>query len=523
VNPGAGLWSSKLHDAIKPRSHILFEPDFTLYQPFLQPLLDQKDSKYKLIPKSGILWDNLNLVKSGDYLPNQELLPKGDPRLDKSNNSLLFIANLGYYPSKAYQGFPSISSLMVHQLLSAVRTHSIFHEYGLIRMLIWMRDKEKKVVYPRVITHRKKFAIEAEETCESISEIAGSDELASNFKREHDLDLQSTRHVLDRMEKANVKTPNSRRGKLQTEILHKLEPSTERTKGINHPISKDLREMEERYARQEFCSYYDEDGNPVYLDPEGTMRGPKALKRTPEYLKLLRLRSLLKHLNTNNDRAERYVLEYESIIAEQQSVEKMDTSDAQQRKNELRVALSAWKAQVDRLPPNIEPLIWQRIDERRAFRQDPPILFWDRRDAEPLVVYDRDFFPQQEMCLLDFQPKSIWPIFKGDNITKYDYFEFMLSTLFINPSQSIVRGLKALAPGADEWIIPRCPSLTNTAKGGATELDHLSIRTLNQAMLQEIMEAWMDWPFRPTKHEMISKMGSRDSWSGEDDDMESKD
>jgi transcription factor 1 len=523
VSPGAGLWSSKLHDAIKPRSHILFEPDFKLYQPFLQPLLDKKDSKYKLIPKSGILWDNLNLVKSGDYLPNQSLLPKGDPRLEKSNDSLLFIANLGYYPPKIYQGFPSISSLMVHQLLSAVRTHSIFQEYGLVRMLIWMSDKEKKVVYPRVITHRKKFSIEAEISCESISEIAGSDEFASRFRREHGLDLDGAHNVLDRMTKANIETPSARMGKLQTEALYNSETSVEGGTATIHPVLKNLNEMEARYSRREFCSYYDEDGKPVYLDHEGGLRGPRALKRTPEYLQLLALRSRLKHINTNNDRADRFITEYESIIAEQKNLEQVDTPNAQEKKDELRKQLLAWKAQVDRLPPNVEPVIWQRIDDRRAFRQDPPILLWDRREAEPLVVFEEDFFPQREMCLLDFQPKSIWPVFQGQNIANYDYFEFILSALLINPSQSVVRGLKALAPGADEWIIPRCPALTNTAKGGLTELDHLSIRTLNQEMLLEIMEAWMNWPFRPSKSEMISKMGSRASWSGDDGDIESKD
>lgn len=522
VNPGVGLWSSKLHDAIKPRSHILLEPDIELYQPFLQPLLDKKGSKYKLIPKSGILWDNLNLVKSGDYLPNQELLPKGDSRLEKSNDSLLFIANLGYYPSKIYQGFPSISALMVHQLLSAVRTHSIFQEYGLVRMLIWMRDKEKKVAYPRVITHRKKFSIEAEISCENIFEIAGSDEFASRFRREHGLDLDGARAVLSRMTNANIDTPSTRMGKLQTGALHNPETSAGSGTGAIRPFLKDLKEMEARYARREFCSYYDDDGRPVYLNAKDAQRGPRRLKRTPEYLQLLALRWRLNYINSNNERVDHFLLEYEPIVAEQQKLEQVDTPDAHEKKGELRKQLLSWKAQVDRLPPNVEPLLWQRIDDRRAFRQDPPILLWDRREAEPLAVFEEDFFPQHELCLLDFHPKSIWPVFQGKNIANYDYFEFILAALFINPTHSIARGLKGLAPGADEWIIPRCPSLTNTAKGGLTDLELLSIRSLNQDMFREIMEAWMDWPFRPTKGEMISKMGNRGSWSGDDDEFEIK-
>ena len=277
MNPGAGLWSSKLHDALKPRSHILFEPDFELYKPFLQPLLDKRGSKYKLVPKSGILWDNLNLVKSKKYLPDQEVLARGDPRLEKSNESLLFIANLGHYPSKAYQGFSSISALMVHQLLSAIRTHSIFQEYGLVRMLIWMHDKEKKVPYPRVISHRKKFSIEAEISCENIFEIAGSDEFASRFRREHGLDLDGARSILKRMTDANIETPSARMGKLQSDAIENPETSAEGVTRAMRPFLKELDEMEARYTRREFCSYYDTKGNPVYLNKD--QRGPKGTNK----------------------------------------------------------------------------------------------------------------------------------------------------------------------------------------------------------------------------------------------------
>ena len=91
------------------------EPDAEFYQPFLKPLLE-KSSKYKLIPESGMIWENLRKLETENLLPNQELLFNGDMRLDQQNNSLLFIANFGYYPNKSYQGFPSITTLMIHQL-----------------------------------------------------------------------------------------------------------------------------------------------------------------------------------------------------------------------------------------------------------------------------------------------------------------------------------------------------------------------------------------------------------------------
>lgn len=510
MNPGVGLWSSKLHDAIKPRSHILLEPNIEFYQPYIQPLLDKEDSKYKLIPKSGILWDTLNMLKSQDYLPSQELFPKGDARLEKPNDSLLFIANLGYFPGKSYQGFPSIALLMVNQLLTAVRSHSIFQGYGLVRMLVWMRDKEKKPVFPRLIPYRRKFAVEAEISCENIYEIAGSDEEVSTWRRERGLDIEGARTVYNKMKEANVTTSTDRISTLQKEALLIRDSSIKDSIDVVRPFNRELEELEARYARREFCAYIDKDGNPVYLTGEPSdakKRGGTG--RTPEYLRLKELRYRLKHVQGSEDKLDRLLSEYESIIAEQLAVAQLGTPDAEERRRQLQEQFSTCMIQFDHLKHNNRILMSTRIDDRRAFHQNPPILLWDRRQAEPLVVKEKDFFPQQEMCLLDFHPKSVWPIIQGRNISNYDYFEFILSVLFLTPRYSIVRTLKGVAPGADEWIIPRCPTLTNPAKGGALDPEQLNIRCLNQDMLREIMEAWMSWPFRPTKAEMLVRLGNR--------------
>src|ERR1700693_5894906 len=79
VNPGIGIWSEKLHNVLKPRTHILFEADHRLYQPILQPLLDAPGSTFKLIPKSGLVWGHMEKVLSDEYLPHQEPLVRGDP------------------------------------------------------------------------------------------------------------------------------------------------------------------------------------------------------------------------------------------------------------------------------------------------------------------------------------------------------------------------------------------------------------------------------------------------------------
>lgn len=77
IYPGAGLWSSKLHDALQPRSHILLEPDEELYRPFLEPLLAKKGAT--LIPKSGIVWRDLSGILNPTHLPHQHERLANDP------------------------------------------------------------------------------------------------------------------------------------------------------------------------------------------------------------------------------------------------------------------------------------------------------------------------------------------------------------------------------------------------------------------------------------------------------------
>src|ERR1700677_3313119 len=89
LNPGPGVWSSALHDFLKPRTHILMEPDHASYKPLLKPLLDAEGSTYKFIPKSGVIWSSLQEALSPELLPCQKTLDHGDSRLEEPNHTLL--------------------------------------------------------------------------------------------------------------------------------------------------------------------------------------------------------------------------------------------------------------------------------------------------------------------------------------------------------------------------------------------------------------------------------------------------
>lgn len=496
------------------------EPDDGLYLPYLQPLLDKEGSTYKLVPSSGVIWANLNKFEEDNLLPHQQLLPERDPLLNQKNDSLLLVANLGYYPARAYMGFTSITNLMIHQLLSAVRGNALFQGYGLVRMLIWMLDKEKKQVLPRVVSHRRKSTLEAELSCENIFEIAGSDLLVGADRREHNVDLESAKIVRKKMEKAQILTPPSRVGEL--EALAAETSSKKSSSSVIRPFDKELAELKERYARREFPACYDKEGEPVFLDLDDARRSkrPRGCALTPEYQRLCHLTYRVNQSSRKTNVVDRALAEYYEITQQLIDIEGQESEEVTSTRKALVEKFEKWKEDIEGLQPDLHMQIWQRLEERRMFRQDPPVLLWDRRYAEPLKVTPKEFYPQQEMCLLDFHPQPAWPILSAShgNLSNYDDFEFILGALFITPTQSVVSGLKSVAPGADEWILPRCPSMRDTTRGGTVDLNHLTVRSMSVEHFRELFEAWMDWPFKPSKAEMLMRHGSQNVSDEEEDD-----
>ncbi|TAQ88702.1 hypothetical protein B7494_g2989 [Chlorociboria aeruginascens] len=505
INPGAGLWSSKLHDFLKPRTHILMEPDTDMYLPLLQPLLDAEGSTYKLIPKSGTVWAHLNRAISDEFLPHQPKFVSGDPRLEEPNDTLLVIANLGYYPKKSFRGFPSLSSLVMHQFLSAIRHHSLFEQKGLVRILIWCGDDEKDVVLPRSASQVSKSSHEAMLSAH-IEEIAGSGEYAiGNLRvvtRDANLDLESSSRVLKKMETAGTVTPENRQTRFQRLALLKSTGNVDQAlPSYNRSYHNQLKVMEEDFAAGRFDKYMP----PIGRENDG--RGRE--RHTPQMRRLQYLRARDRTDDLNRLAYEKAATEWEALRALQIEVDRIgDTTEAQRRQKKVDRRLEEWKANMESKLDTMQRAIWAYIEDRRAMELDPPLLLWDRREAEPLKVQDEEFYPSQKMCLLDIHPKSMWPVLRRNDSRDYDFMEFILKYFYMTPSHSVEKGLLSLFPGAQEWILPRCPSLVNTAKGGCRDLSLLSVRSLTEEMLKEIVEAFMDWPFRPKRHELISRLGS---------------
>ncbi|KAH9205923.1 hypothetical protein DL95DRAFT_347946 [Leptodontidium sp. 2 PMI_412] len=473
INPGAGVWSAKLHDFLKPRTHILLEPDTKMYGPLLDPLVMAPNSTYKLVPKSGLVWGHLEGVLSQEYLPLQTARKRDDPRVEERNDTLLVTANLGYSPKKPYKGFTSLAQMVIYQFMGAVTAHSLFQKYGLVRMLVWINDEEKHNILPRTIGDRRKASVEAGFACEKVEEVASSTVHMGHGLREPELDLQSGREVLQRMANSGIQIPEGRESILVQQL-----------NGADVPNSR-IQRFQAVSSKEETAAAID--------DPQ------------KEKMRQNRLKSRLAGEALSASVCDTY----EDILKTAKVIHDSPDSEEQRAYHaDFWERLRHWEMDVSKLSRTNRHHVQAGCDNRLAIRRDQPLLLWDRREIEPIRLDKHEFFPARTMCLFDIQPKTLIPILRDNYPNNYDILEFLLGSFYTLPSQSVRNGLIGLWPGAYEWIDAECPSLKDIRKGGHPDLNHLTVRMLSDEMMVEMVDAWLRWPFKPTRYQMLSRMGS---------------
>lgn len=525
MNPGAGVFSSKLHDVLSPRTHVLLEPDTRLYEKeCLRPLLDATGSTYKLLPETGMLWDNIRKAFSKEFLPHQEILSKDDPRRFQPNHTLLFVANVGYTVPKKFGRIPNFTKLFMHQLLEHIRSRAFFQQYGLVRMLLWVADNEKGHILPRTIMKRMNFSVDAEISCSSIFEVAGTDSSASIRKRALADDLESTVSVIRRMEASKTPSFKDRQSWIEIECRKNLQC---KPKDVVTPPKRDfyveLESMESRYAAGAFSKFVDDINTPLEARTPASERAKGTASpsfQTAEYLRLCYLRNRVNKEAKRSSSIDHLVSEWESIVKSRDEISKMEPDVAVAAQKSLERRQETWQYEFDHKSDNDQAMFWTVYDDRMTMRQTPSLLMWDRREAEPIITKEMDFVPARPLALLDFHPQPPWPVLRRRG--QLETFSSIQALLWMVPTHSVKKALKSIAHGAYDWIVTECPSLIDPAKGGARDLDDLKVRCLTQQHLKELMESWDRWPFRPSAAELfIRRGGSRnhdEHPSIEDDD-----
>ncbi|KAI0965805.1 hypothetical protein F4678DRAFT_311629 [Xylaria arbuscula] len=480
IYPGAGVWSSKLHQFLQPRSHILLEPDEELYRPLLQPLLDRPGTS--LIPKSGIIWRELNSVLTPEFLPHQTI--PDDPTV--RNDTLLVTANLAFHPKKRFLNFESMASLILHQLVDAIRNSSLFQRYGLVRMLIWTRPDDKASFLPRNIQRRRRQSLENDLVCEWVHEVCGNEAESSGwYVRDEAIDNASLSETIKRMRAAKLQIPPGREPAGFREALTRKKVPVPGNQAPTyhrryHGVLDDLQTANVEEGA------FSRDSEDFKLMKQYTWRASTDVRKGQN----------LHHFSSGLD----------SIIALRQS--KKATKAAAKA---IQAAELTWQSELrDSTKTFLNEFITYK-DNLYAFRRTPRLLEWDRREYEPMNVQAEEFFPNIHCSLLDIQPRAPHPLLRqtGPKSNRAaNVFDILMGSLFQQGTYPIGPNLNAIWPGAADYILPRWKSGQDPSRGGfISDLTFAEPvpRGLDAQQWEELLELWMEWPFRPDFTELVGR------------------
>lgn len=498
ICPGPGVWSSKLHEVLKPRNHILLEPDLKRFGEFLNPLVEQPNSSYRTVDYD---WQALSTYEriTQDVLQWPPIGPT-DSRRRAENKSILVTACIGNWSVKKGMGFSSITKQLLIWFARCAASNELFHSHGPVRILCWLADEEKGAILPRSNSGRDKTSIVMDRLT-NIVEVAGSgDESRGRGKsvtREPEFILQSAENVVARMSQSGLWTPEHRRtpfGQLALDTIAACNDSTpDEARKIREITLGSFgkggitKEVLEEYR---ILSALEEKGN--FSKKNRSEFATAQQKRLKQIKNIMQTRSGARKKAQPLMEMRRQIQTLEQIITSPTS-SATEISDA---KSKWMVLHKEYHDGVQCLKPaEAVQVLTRGIGHERGLAKDPPLLMWDRRPYEPLMVSEEEFMLRKPMALLDIQPKELPDDYSGQD---HEYFEDILVPLFASGTDKSVKSiLEGLAPGLSDRLIEKVPSLRDPMKGGTLDLEDMKSYSLTVEMIEELCVAWREFPWRP--------------------------
>ncbi|KAL8721419.1 MAG: hypothetical protein Q9225_001894 [Loekoesia sp. 1 TL-2023] len=501
VNPGIGLWSSKLHDIVRPKKHFLAEPPSSPFLPHLEPLANQQNSRYHLLD-----WQDEDVWEPGRYVA-EGLLPAFDTsKAREPEQPILILANTAIPTPRSTERVRAKSYMKFLDWGNDVMLGSGFHAGGgPIRMLMWCPEKEVTPALPRTIRSRSKLSLFLEMT--SHVEAIVSADVGTQKIRDRGVELMSGQQVARRMQSSGITIPDGRHTDLYEQVQEELVLSAATEKGSRAPNTevrirgwhRELQNLQQRFEAGEFLKA--EGMSPG----EAIKKRPKGTKLTPEYARLVDLERELKHIQKRTK-------VIDELLQEQAEIDALDLRayDSNLEASQQAAAQTELQERKKKLQERVESTPGQHIreefqyfkHERKAYSQNPPLLIWDRRTAEPLKSYDEEFYPEKGLCLLDIKPKQ--PLQYRMTAAQGTIFSLLMTALYRCPAHNL-SVLDQIAPGAFEALTPKIPALTDPSRGGERDLRDLPIDRLTPEMAYGLTVAWQDWPFKPDLADLLLK------------------
>ena len=362
-------------------------------------------------------------------------------------------------------------------------------------MLMWLSDEDKRSLLPRTVGYRGKMAVYMEAHF-NLEEIVGFPHASdSSIHREDALDIESSKRVAQRMREKDIKIPPHRQVRLEDRRYDLSQ--------ISRHWHKELQELEEGFRAGKFKQNVEEpaatsDDGHIARSENGKRRGRKSQIYTPEFKRMKVFRNVINGENATIDKIN-------SILKSQERIDKMDLdlhredikpSEREEMIKALNASIQDYKSELRSLTKKQLTRLYFLDDDRRAMAMNPPLLMWDRREAEPLLAREDDFHTPAQIALLDFQPKMVdeFPMTLEQSI----YFDLIATSLLSPAGHAGLERLKTTAPGAFEALVPQVPAIQDPAKGGRYDIDSVRARTMMPEIFHSLALAWDNWAFKPS-------------------------
>lgn len=475
--------------------------------PRLQALVDQQGSRYHISKETGHYhWEPDRYIADGLLSPFHAAQPTGP------NNKILMLVNgalpTAYIENARFPGF----QLKLRQWCNDINRQSGFHANGPVRMLVWLPEKEKTSILPHTILYRNSLSLQLEMNCR-IEEVASSGAVSRQRQQQRDqsVELMSRRRVARTMQQLGVKVPFGRQLNSQKEIQDAVAPPDKTGSALQISTASlqargwhdELQTLRQQFEAGDFAR--------AETDPPGKSgeKVPERTQLTPEFARMTELERNLRHIAKRSGEIGIFLREQADIdtLDSQAHDPTLDKAKRLATLQELQNRRVKLKADLDNLKtPRLRADFEFYKQDRRAFAQNPPLLLWDQRSAEPLKAYSEEFYPERDMCLLDVEPHYPLP-YPITSAAQASFFSILMASLFRTASNNL-RALDGIAPGAFDAITPKVPALHDPTRGGERDLLDLPLRRLTPEMAYGILMAWFDWPFKPELSDLLGRDSS---------------
>lgn len=459
--PGAGLWSSKVNDLIKPRRHILVESSTVqrYYGKFLKDLEGQKPCYRILTIDPWLDHDWPQLFK--EYLPEQGQSNQSNTgKALNKNDTLLVLASPFYLGSKKYH---YTSARWWARFMKACAQQSEFHTYGRVRMLAFLPAAEAGIILPRSIKDRKGPALLTEAVTSNAFEVACTHEFGEWVAwKEWDLLVDNTARVVERATERGVVTPPGREAPVIPMAPKSPSPGRKAIPYIPHAMHGRLCEVAEDLKT---------------LNPGSGKKADSALKK--------KLKQSIDYLNFENQRT------YEATEVLKQQVEvdelvkslsrgaadpKADLDELKALDEKIASMRSTIHNTMRNFPYKISTKAQMLIDSRQAALRsgsfDDAVLLYDRRPFEAMQIDDEEIFPRGlPTSLIYFEADLDSPIVR--RLDKLDapqrteltsYLDLILPSLVSRTDRTLEELLQLIFPNTQiNDIVKTIPSLSKYA------------------------------------------------------------